>query len=134
MKLPYIALAATLWLGGGALALAEPTPVPAPVQALPAVPAIPPGVLDNPYVKSILDSIGGLFQTTNGNSANGKVTFYRRFDLQVETAPNVYRAVHLHQGTVINPRGTTLSPGMAVVVNGAAQRDGSLNADTITVR
>jgi hypothetical protein len=73
-----------------------------------------------------------LLQTTNGNTAHGKVTYFRRFDLQLETAPNVYREVHLHQGTVIDPRGTSLAPGMTVDVSGSAQSDHSLNADTIT--
>ena len=63
---------------------------------------------------------------------DGKVTYFRRFDLQLETAPNVYREVHLHQGTVIDPRGTSLAPGMTVDVSGSAQSDHSLNADTIT--
>jgi hypothetical protein len=52
--------------------------------------------------------------------------------LQVETAPNVYREVHLHQGTEIDPRGTTIVPGMIVDVTGTARSDKSLNADTIT--
>ena len=53
-------------------------------------------------------------------------------ELQVQTAPNVYRQIHLHQGTIINPRGTTLTPGMIVDVSGTAQPDHSLNADVIT--
>ena len=122
MKPSILALAAVLWVSGGALALADP------------LPAVPPEVLNNPLVQSLLNSIGGLIQTTNGNVASGKVKFYRRFDLQLETAPRVYRDIHLHQGTVINPRGTTLAPGMSVTVNGTAQHDGSLNADTITTR
>ena len=78
--------------------------------------------------------MGGLLQSTNGNSAHGVVRYFRHFELQIETAPRVYRDVHLHQGTVINPRGTTLEPGMVVDVAGSAQSDGSLNADTITTK
>jgi hypothetical protein len=52
--------------------------------------------------------------------------------MQLETAPNVYRDVHLHQGTVINPRGASLTPGMTVDVTGSAQSDHSLDADAIT--
>lgn len=122
MKPSILVLATALWLSGGALAVADP------------LPSVPTDVLNNPLVQSILNSIGGLIQTTNGNVASGRVKFYKRFDLQLETAPRVYRDIHLHQGTVINPRGTTLTPGMAVTVNGAAQHDGSLNADTITTR
>lgn len=135
MKPRFAALAAV------AAVLAGTNPVPGfaqaaspPPSAAPAMPAIPPEVFNSPLVQSILNALGGLTQTTNGNVAVGKVTYFRRFDLQVETAPAVYRQIHLHQGTIINPRGTTLTPGMYVSVSGAAQHDGSLNADAITVR
>jgi hypothetical protein len=133
MKTRFLALgaAALLWSSLGAFAIAEPSPSP---SAAPHGVTIPPEVQNNPYVQSVLNALGGLLQTTNGNTANGKVTFFRRFDMQVETAPNVFRSVHLHQGTIINPRGTTLSPGMLVNVSGSAQHDGSLNADSISVR
>jgi hypothetical protein len=119
-----LGLAAALSLAGTGTALADPA----------ALPSIPPQIQDSPIVQSLLNAVGNLLQTTNGNSAHGKVTYFRRFDLQVETAPNVYRQVHLHQGTVINPRGATLTPGMTVDVSGSAQSDHSLNADTITAR
>jgi hypothetical protein len=120
-----LGLAAVLWIAGTGLALAD-QPV-----GLPS--GIPQQIQDNPIVQSLLNAVGNvLLQTTNGNTAHGKVTYFRRYDLQLETAPNVYRAIHLHQGTVINPRGTTLSPGMTIDVNGSAQSDHSLNADTIT--
>ena len=96
-----------------------------------SIPAVPPDVQNNPIVQSILQAVGGILQTTNGNTAHGRVTYFRRFELQVETAPNVYRQIHLHQGTIINPRGTTLTPGMIVDVSGNAQTDHSLNADAI---
>src|SRR5450755_4376520 len=109
MTTRVIALAAALLLAGSGPALADPV----------AIPAIPPQVLDNPIVQSIMNALGNvLLQTTNGNTAHGKVTFFRRFDMQVETAPKVYRDVHLHQGTVINPRGATIAPGMTVDVSG----------------
>jgi hypothetical protein len=114
-----LGLAAAVWLAGSGVALADPV-------------TIPPDLQNNPIVQSLLNAVGGLLQTSNGNTAHGKVTYFRRFDLQLETAPKVYRDVHLHQGTVINPRGTTLAPGMTVDVNGSAQSDHSLDADTIT--
>jgi hypothetical protein len=118
-----LGLAAALWISATGMALADPI----------AMPSIPPQIQNNPIVQSVLNAVGNiLMQTTNGNTAHGKVTYFRRFDLQVETAPNVYREVHLHQGTVINPRGATLAPGMTVDVNGSAQSDHSLSADTIT--
>jgi hypothetical protein len=116
-------LAAALWIAGSGVALADPA----------TLPSIPPQIQNNPIVQSVLNAVGNiLMQTTNGNTAHGKVTYFRRYDLQVETAPNVFRDVHLHQGTVINPRGATIAPGMTVDVSGSAQSDHSLNADTIT--
>jgi hypothetical protein len=125
MKTRAFALTAALWIAASNAALADPLPIP----------SLPPDVQNNPIVQSVINAIGNvLLQTTNGNTAHGKVTYFRRYDLQVETAPNVYRDVHLHQGTVINPRGATLVPGMTVDVNGSAQSDHSLNADSITAR
>jgi hypothetical protein len=126
MKLLHVPLLLALWLTGGTVVLAD--------DAAPrTLPSIPTDILNNPLVKSILDALGGVMQTTNGNTAAGRVTFFNRFEMQLQTGPAVYRNVHLHQGTVINPRGTSLSKGMLIIVNGAAQQDGSLNADTITV-
>jgi hypothetical protein len=125
-----LAMSAALWYGAGALALADATPAPAPA---PTVPSLSPDLLNNPFVQSILNALGGILQTTNGPTAAGRVTYFHQYDLQLETGPRIFRDVHLHPGTVINPRGTTLTKGMLVVVNGSAQHDGSLNADTITV-
>lgn len=112
----------------------QPTAPPAPASA-PALPLpIPSALLNSPYVQGILNALGGVTQTTNGSTAIGKVTYFKQFELQLETAPSVYRHVRLHQGTVINPRGTTIQPGMSLLVNGSPQNDGSLNADTITLR
>jgi hypothetical protein len=122
MKVRVLPLAAALWIGGTGAALAQ------------SIPSVPPDVQNNPIVQSILQAVGGLLQTTNGNTAHGRVTYFRRFELQIETAPNVYRQVHLHQGTIINPRGTTLTPGMTVDISGNAQGDHSLNADSIVAR
>lgn len=122
MKARVLTLAAALWIGGTGVALAQ------------GIPSVPPDVQNNPILQSILQAAGGLLQTTNGNTAHGKVTYFRRFELQVETAPNIYRQIHLHHGTIINPRGTTLTPGMTVDISGSAQGDHSLNADSITAR
>src|SRR5579875_2243292 len=107
-----------LSLSLGAAALGDPTPAPhatpSPGVAVPDIPGVPPTVMNSPVVQSILNAAGGLLQTT--------------------TAPTVYRQVHLHRGTVINPRGTTLQPGMTVNVSGVPQSDGSLDANTITVQ
>jgi hypothetical protein len=105
-----------------------------PVEPPSGIPTIPPALQNNPYVQSLINSLGGVLQSTNGNHAQGKVRYFKRFELQVETAPRVYREIRLHQGTVINPRGITLSPGQTVEVSGIAQSDGSLNAEEVTVR
>lgn len=121
-----LGLAAALLISASGPALANPVQIPPDVQQQ---------LQNNPLVQSVINAVSGvLLQTTNGNTAHGKVTYFRRFDLQLETAPKVYRDVHLHQGTVINPRGTSLAPGMTVDVSGSAQSDHSLNADTITAR
>jgi hypothetical protein len=111
---------------GSQAAFADPTPVP----SLP----IPSALLKSPYVQGVLSALGGLTQTTTGPTAVGKVTYFKQFELQLKTAPNVYRTIHLHRGTVIDPRGTTLQPGMSLTVSGSPQSDGSLNADTIALR
>jgi hypothetical protein len=128
MKPRSVALAAALLsIGMSTAAFADPSPAPHGLQ-------IPPSVLNNPYVQSVINALGGVLQSTNGNSAFGKVSYFKRFELQVQTAPSVFREIHLHQGTVINPRGATITPGMIVSVNGSAQSDGSLNADQIDIR
>ena len=47
---------------------------------------------------------------------------------------NRYREIHLHRGTLINPRGYTLAPGQLVDVRERGQSDGSLDADMIVVQ
>jgi hypothetical protein len=128
MKPPLAALAAAiLSIAMSTAAFADPSPAPHGLQ-------IPPSVLNNPYVQSVINALGGVLQSTNGNSAFGKVTYFKRFELQVQTAPSVFREIHLHQGTIINPRGASITPGMIVSASGSAQSDGSLNADQIDIR
>jgi hypothetical protein len=121
-------LAAVLLLG------ADPTPTSAPSPAPIAVPSIPPGIGN--VVQGILQKLAGdavAPYALDPNHVRGNVTFFRRFDLQVQMPLNTYKQVHLHQGTIINPRGATLSDGQTVDVRGSANSDGSLNADEITI-
>jgi hypothetical protein len=46
---------------------------------------------------------------------------------------NRYKTIHLHRGTEIDPRGTTLTDGQVVDVKGRAAGDGSLDADVVTL-
>ncbi len=41
------------------------------------------------------------------------------------------QTVFLHQGTIINPTGLTLQPGMMVAVNGSPAGNGNINADEV---
>jgi hypothetical protein len=127
--------AAVLSLSLGAAAVADPTPAPSapPPVSVPNIPGVPSSIMNSPVVQSILNAAGGLLQTTNGPTARGKVTYFKRYEMQLQTAPGVFRQVHLHQGTVINPRGGTPATGMLVDVSGSTQGDGSLNANTITL-
>ncbi|MDP9110958.1 MAG: hypothetical protein M3M96_04945, partial [Candidatus Eremiobacteraeota bacterium] len=67
------------------------------------------------------------------NHVKGTVTYFRRFDVQIRMPLNQYKAVHLHQGTIINPRGATISEGSTIDVVGRANSDGSIDADAITI-
>ncbi len=70
----------------------------------------------------------------NGNYGNrgaisGVVSSFSAFNLQLGNGPHI----NLHQGTVINPTGTTLQPGMRVQIYGHSNNDGSYEADQINV-
>lgn len=123
------ALAATSLAG----AQSAPAPVPTPIP----VPTLPPGTTNDPWVKMGVDILRGAYQRnveTRANSATGTVTYFKRFDMQVRTGDNSYRTVHLHQGTIINPRGATPGQGTNVRITGQALADGSLDANEITLQ
>jgi hypothetical protein len=139
----YIRLAATslLMLAAATAALARgteqataPQPTPSPI----VVPTLPPS--GNSQTNQIIRTATGIVTDILGrervrlaNSSHGQVSYFKKFDMQVQTGPNSYRTIHLHQGTVINPRGATPSAGATVDISGQNQSDGSLNADYITV-
>jgi hypothetical protein len=100
------------------------------------MPALPPSITaiaNDPIVQSAIGELKAL-HAQQLNTANGTVCYFHRYDLQVQTGTDTYRDIHLHQGTVIYPRGAKLGPGMAVVAHGASQPDGSLDADMVTVK
>jgi len=105
-----------------------------PAVAQTAPPSIPPSITN--AVEGILTKLGGDAAAPYGldpNHSRGTVTYFKRFDLQLRMPLNTYRDIHLHQGTVIDPRGATIHPGQVLDVVGRANSDGSLNADTITI-
>ncbi|MBC5800414.1 MAG: hypothetical protein GIX03_03065 [Candidatus Eremiobacteraeota bacterium] len=113
-------------------AVATPVPSPTPVN----LPSLPPTTHVDPYTRAAIDLLTGVVNraiSNIGNTTSGRVTYFKRFELQVQTNAGSYRSIHLHQGTIIDPRGATLTVGQHVDVSGVAQADGSLNANVITV-
>ncbi|MFN2459164.1 MAG: hypothetical protein ABR591_00525 [Candidatus Velthaea sp.] len=133
---PLLALA----IAAGAFARgAAQTPAPQPTPSPIVVPTLPPSASSGP-ADAILRSAAGIVNDILGreraraaNSARGTVTYFKRFDMQVQMGTNSYRTIHLHQGTVINPRGATPSVGTNVDITGQNLSDGSLDAGTITI-
>lgn len=118
----------------GAQSAAAPSPTPSPI----AVPSLPPSA--DPTTQSIIRAASGVIndiltrqRDRNANTVRGTVTYFKRYDMQVQTGTNAYRNVHLHHGTVINPRGATPGVGTNVDISGQGQSDGSIEANTITV-
>jgi len=74
-------------------------------------------------------------QFNNGQYNNGQgqltgvVSAFSNFNLQLNNRQNI----QLHQGTVINPTGTTLQPGMQVQIYGRNNGNGTFEADQINV-
>jgi hypothetical protein len=130
-----VTLALVLALGTGSLAGAQSTPAPAPTPI--AVPTLPPSTPNAAIIQTILGIGQQIIQRqaiNSRNNARGTVSYFKRFDMQVQCGTNCYRNVKLHQGTVINPRGATPGVGTTVDVNGRTDPDGTLQADSITVQ
>ncbi len=135
MSTRFVAVvAAALFLGGGSIAGAQqatPAPAPTPVN----LPSPAPRASLDPYARAAIDLLTGVVrqQLQGGGATSGEVTYFKRFEMQVQTGNNAYRAIHLHQGTVINPRGASIATGQRVNVTGVAQPDGSLSANVVTI-
>ena len=135
----FVAIAfAALSLGlaslSGPAALAQSAPAPSPTPIV--LPTVPPSTTLDPYVRTAIDILTGAVNRTIanfGNSSTGQVTYFKRFEMQIQTGNNAYRSIHLHQGTVINPTGKSIQVGQTVQVSGQQQADGSLNANVITI-
>lgn len=139
MKPRVVALIVSVLVAFAAPAVAQeltptpsPTATPRPSNGLPT--NIPPGVTQ--VLTNILQKVSGDAGAgfgINPNHIRGGVVFFRRFDMQVQMPLNTYKDVHLHQGTVINPRGESIQAGQTVDVQGSVNSDGSINADVITI-
>jgi hypothetical protein len=146
MNTRFVAAAAlALSLAAGALASAEPSPPPSPnpPSASPGPAQMPGGVLSGETVQQVINAVNSIVKgelnqglgelSRRANDTRGEVSYFRRFEMQVKTGRNSFRDIHLHQGTIINPRGATIHTGDTVTVSGDPQNDGSLNANSITI-
>lgn len=132
------AFALALSFAAGASAGAEPKPSPSP-SALQA----PGAGVSAEMVQQVLEAVNAIVRgelnqglgdlTRRASETRGEVSYFRRFEMQVKLGRNSYRDIHLHQGTIINPRGATIKKGDTVTVTGDPQSDGSLNANAITI-
>jgi hypothetical protein len=125
----FVALIALALCASSGAALADP----------PSSDAAPAQSITTEISNAVLQAVGSAGDLINRellrvqNSAHGEVTYFKRFDLQIRTGPNAYRNVRLHQGTIIDPRGTSLAVGQTVTIGGVPQSDGTLDANQITV-
>lgn len=121
----------------GLAATDQATPPPPASSATPApnaIPSIPP---QGTIVNDVINAVTGAVKSAYGwddNHVLGKVTYFRRFDMEVEMQLGKFRDVRLHQGTIIYPRGATIQNGDTVDVHGRADSNGALEADQITIK
>jgi len=119
-----------------AAAKADPTPAPLPVPTPIVLPTVPPDAKVDPWTRTAIQAIMSTINATSwrlANQSSGNVTYFKHYELQIQIGRDQYRQIHLHQGTVINPRGASIETGQRVEVGGIAQPDGSLNANVITI-
>ncbi len=127
-----LALCAGLAATQSGRASAQPYPAPTPID----LPTVSPQTNMDPTVRAAHNAAAGIIRAQQwrlSNQSEGDVTYFKRFEMQIRTGSNAYRAVHLHHGTVINPRGASIQVGSHVQVGGDNQGDGSLNANVITI-
>ena len=126
-------LSIALGAAGTAGAAPQPQPTPTPVN----LPTLPPDAKLDPYAKMGIDILTGVLRQSITNaqgSTSGQVSYFKRFDMQVQTGRNGYRSIKLHQGTIINPRGASITVGQQVDVAGTPLADGTIDANVITIK
>ena len=138
MKTRFVAAFAAalfaLGAGAGLHASAQTTPPPSAAPAPSPIPSLPP---QGTIVNDVINAVTGAVKSAYGwddNHVLGKVTYFRRFDMEVEMQLGKFRDVRLHQGTLIYPRGATIQTGNTVEVRGHADPNGVLEADQITIK
>ncbi len=127
-----LCIAVGIGADGSASAGAQPAPTPTPVN----LPSLPPAKAVDPYTRAALDILTGVVrqQITNyQNSASGQVSYFKRFEMQINNGRDQYRSIHLHQGTEIDPIGQSIQVGQRVDVSGVTNSDGSINANKIVI-
>lgn len=102
---------------------APPGQVPAAPPPAPAAPPRPRGARPDPPGPSELRG--------RPPDAAGTIVAVKPYYAQIRTPDGRYRNVALHNGTVINPTGTTLALGMRVSILGQALPDGAIAANEI---
>ena len=110
MKRPFLGIALAL----GIVAFAAPVVAQAQPIEQPSY-VIQPAAPGGPFV--------------GAHELRGTVTYFNAFTMDVRSGREVV-PVHLHQGTIINPRGLTLQPGMVIRVYGF-WANGNFQADRI---
>lgn len=134
MNTRFVAVIAAVLLAvsGGSIGLAQQAVTATATPAPTPVPSIPPNI-GSDAVNALSNIVRGVFGWSDTESI-GTVTYYRGYEMQLRMQLDRYREIHLHKGTVINPRGYTIKSGDTVDVRGRPNADGSLNADSIVVR
>jgi hypothetical protein len=135
MRLHVLVTSAVLLACAATTFAGAQTPLPAPSPIV--VPTLPPDSPNADFIRAAIGLGRELLEQQRqrlANNAYGTVTYFRRYDMQVRTGINAYRAIHLHPGTVINPRGATPAAGSKVSISGTGQPDGSLEANAITIQ
>lgn len=134
MKSRFVGVFAAILLSiGASAALAQSAPAPAPTSTPVVLPTVPPHT--DPILQAIINAAAGQVKASmgwNNDRARGTVTYFHRYDMQLRFGNGTYRTVHLHQGTVINPRGYSIQQGDYLDVQGPLNSDGSVNANVIT--
>jgi hypothetical protein len=117
-----------------ALATAQPAPPPPPPPAAGA-PAPPPnGSVPLPPGPAGAMAPRPPARLSGPPPLGGIVVAARPYYVQIRTRDGRYVNLDLRNGTVINPLGTTLTPGMRVAVRGVPGPNNAVTTDEIDVR